>query len=190
MIGLVLCGGNSTRMGADKGLLKVDGETWAALAARKLQDLQLPVVLSINPLQYEPYGQVFEKQQLIVDNKKFNASAPLFGLLSVHLKFPEEDLFVLACDIKDMSTNLMQALQEQYQKHSGEAYVYHTGDRPQPLCGIYTATGLNRIYHLYLNGELNRYSMMHLLELVNTVAITVKEENRHYFNNYNTPEHT
>ena len=44
MIGVVLCGGNSTRMGSDKGLLKEEEETWAELAGRKLKALQLPVL--------------------------------------------------------------------------------------------------------------------------------------------------
>jgi len=40
MIGVVLCGGQSSRMHADKGLIKVQGVTWAEAAFQKMEALQ------------------------------------------------------------------------------------------------------------------------------------------------------
>lgn len=188
MTGIVLCGGNSTRMGTDKGLLKEEEQTWAELAASKLTALHLPVVVSVNREQLQMYEQIFPADQLLADNDTFDAKAPLFGLLSVHLKLQSEDLFVLACDIRDMTTALMENLVNEYNQKTHEAYTYHTGDRPQPMCGIYTAEGLKRIYDLYRQGHLNRYSMMHTLKVLKTKYIPVKDEDCPAFNNYNTPE--
>ena len=173
-------------MGTDKGLLKEEEQTWAELAARKFTALQLPVIISVNKEQFPVYEQIFPADQLVVDDERFTAEAPLFGLLSVHLRFPTEDLFVLACDIKDMTTELMQHLVEN--RHGGyEAYVYQT-DRPQPLCGIYTAGGLKKIHQAFLNGSLTRFSMMHVLDALNTKYIPVEAANVQAFNNYNRPE--
>jgi molybdopterin-guanine dinucleotide biosynthesis protein A len=188
MTGVVLCGGSSTRMGTDKGLLKDEEQTWAELAARKLTALQLPVVISVNQQQRQLYEQIFFPEQLIVDSDSFSAKAPLFGLLSVHLQFSKEDLFVLACDIKNMTTDLMQQLLDEYKQETHEAYVYQTGETPQPLCGIYTASGLCRIYDLLRKGKLKRFSMMYALEVLNTKYIPVKDTGLAFFNNYNSPE--
>jgi molybdenum cofactor guanylyltransferase len=188
MTGVVLCGGASTRMGTDKGLLKEEEITWAELAAQKLSSLNLPVFISINPRQLQTYEQIFLRNQLIVDNKAFDAKAPLFGLLSAHLQLPEEDLFVLACDLKDMTTSLMQKLYACAEQEMHEAYVYQAQNRPQPLCGIYRAVGLHKVYGLYQEGTLGRFSMMHTLEVLNTKYIPVNEEDEAAFNNYNSPD--
>lgn len=187
MTGVVLCGGKSTRMGTDKGLLKEEEQTWAEMAARKFTALQLPVVISVNESQFPVYEQIFPAGQLVIDNECFAAKAPLFGLLSVHLRLPTEDLFVLACDIRDMTTDLMQQLHSECKRYDYEAYVFRT-DRPQPLCGIYTAGGLKKIYQAFLDGGLTRFSMMHVLELLNTKYIPVEAENVQAFNNYNRPD--
>jgi molybdopterin-guanine dinucleotide biosynthesis protein A len=189
MTGVVLCGGSSTRMGKDKGLLKEEEQTWAEIAARKFAALHLPVVISVNQQQAETYGQIFAPEQLVVDNERFDVKAPLFGLLSVHLQTPD-DLFVLACDIRDITTDLLENLLSYYSLGSHEAYVYQTGERPQPLCGIYTANGLNRIYRSYQEGALERFSMMHVLENLHTNYIVVKNEELPAFNNYNSPDQT
>ena len=39
MLGIVLCGGQSLRMGMDKGLMTYGGQFWAALAMQKLHEL-------------------------------------------------------------------------------------------------------------------------------------------------------
>lgn len=188
MKGIVLCGGASTRMGTDKGLLKEEELTWAELAAGKLSALNLPVFVSVNKAQVPVYEQIFSRKQLIVDNASFDEKAPLFGLLSVHLRFPNDDLFALACDIRDMTTTLMKGLFNEHKEETYEAYVYHTGDRPQPLCGIYTISGLRNTYNLYQKGQLKRYSMMYILELLQTKYLPVEEEDLTAFNNYNSPD--
>ena len=172
-------------MGRDKGLLKEEAQTWAEIAARKFAALQLPVVISVNRQQAGTYGQIFSPEQLITDDERFNAKAPLFGLLSVHLQIGD-DLFVLACDIRDMTASLMQDLLDSYQQGSHEAYIYQTGEKPQPLCGIYRAGGLERIYSLFQQGKLKRFSMMHVLELLHTKSILVPDEALPAFNNYNS----
>ena len=51
LIGVVLCGGKSSRMGSDKGLLKLNDKTWAELAVKKMEQLRIPVYVSINETQ-------------------------------------------------------------------------------------------------------------------------------------------
>lgn len=187
MTGVILCGGNSIRMGKDKGLLKEEDVTWAERAARKLTALGLRVVISINPQQPESYEGIFAKEQLVIDTEDLPVKGPLLGILSVHRKFQNEDLFVLACDMKEMTTSLLETLYKQCSAGKQEAYVYTTGDKLQPLCGIYTAAGLNRIYQLLRYGHLKKFSMMHVLECLDTSCIRANEDDAIFFNNYNHP---
>lgn len=175
-------------MGNDKGLLKENAQTWAQMAAQKLAAFQQPVVVSVNKSQLPAYSILFPEQQLVPDNDDVAVKGPLLGLLSVHLRFPGNDLFVLACDMKDMTTAVLQNILHHATQEAYEAFVCTTDGKPQPLCGIYTANGLKRLYGLLQAGELKRLSMMHVLEVLNTAYLTVTNEDLPCFNNYNRPD--
>src|SRR5690606_41870089 len=106
--GVVLCGGESKRMGKDKGLLPLGKDNWAQTAFHKLQKLNIPVCLSVNSKQIHAYIHFFSAEQLIKDET--SAKGPLRGLLSVHLKYPNDDLLLLACDMTEMDTTTLETL--------------------------------------------------------------------------------
>jgi molybdenum cofactor guanylyltransferase len=186
MTGVVLCGGESTRMGTDKGLLEIQSKTWAEVAETKLAALGIPVVISINTKQHEQYSKIFQPEKLIPDQTAIDVKGPLLGLLSLHQILPEEDLIVLACDMIDMKTKLLQQLLAKYNEGKHDAYIYSSGENYQPLCGIYKAGGLKKINEIYQKGSLKRYSMMHVLEILQTEVLSIKEEDVACFNNYNS----
>jgi molybdopterin-guanine dinucleotide biosynthesis protein A len=188
MKGVVLCGGQSTRMGADKGLLKLGNITWAELAASKLSSLQIPVSLSVHKEQAAVYSKIFSPGQLIIDNEALSIKGPLLGVLSAHQNFPDEDLFILACDMIEMSGSVLQDLVNNYQQVPFEAFVYTTSERIQSLCGIYSSMGLKKIHHLLQHSKLKKFSMLSVLELLNANYISVPEPLLHCFTNYNSQE--
>src|SRR6202012_3284429 len=102
MLGVVLCGGQSSRMGQDKGLIATQTTNWAGLALEKLSSLNIPVVLSVNNRQKTSYQAIFSDKLLIADNPELSLKGPLAGILSIHLQYPTEDLFILACDLPYM----------------------------------------------------------------------------------------
>jgi molybdopterin-guanine dinucleotide biosynthesis protein A len=195
MLGVILCGGQSSRMGADKGMLKAplpqkegylnDANTWAQTAVDKISALAIPVVLSVNEKQLTDYSTIFSARQLVTDNAALSIKGPLSGLLSVHLQYPAEDLLLLACDMPLMETDLLKELIAQYQTLPADTFVFVNDGEPEPLCGIYTAAALSGIYHSHVLSPLPKHSMKYLLEHSNTITIPVPADKKKCFRNFN-----
>ena len=186
MLGIILCGGQSSRMGSDKGLLKLEANTWAQTAIDKMSALNIPIKISVNSQQYPDYKLVFASADLITDNPTLSLKGPLLGVLSSHLQFPQEDLFILACDMPLMESSLLHTLYTSYQQEpSFNAYVFTNEGEPEPLCGIYKASGLSTILEMLVSGRLSKHSMKFVLDHLATMRIPVADEQKKFFRNFN-----
>ncbi|MFW0718354.1 molybdenum cofactor guanylyltransferase [Pedobacter sp. N23S346] len=186
MIGMVFCGGKSTRMGTDKGLIPVMEENWASLACKKLSALGIPVKVSINSGQEKDYLKFFNKEQLLPDNLSLSIAGPLLGLLSTHVQYPTENIFVLACDLPLMSTSLLSRLQSAEEKvPDADAIVYVNAGNMEPLCAIYKAKGLIKIMNELKAEKLTRHSMKHILSLLKVHRLEIPEGEEKAFTNFN-----
>ncbi|MBD0352143.1 MAG: molybdenum cofactor guanylyltransferase [Flavisolibacter sp.] len=188
MTGVVLCGGQSSRMGTDKGLLQQASSGWAQVATEKLSFLQIPIAVSVNQQQYPFYKNTFKHLSLIEDNPLLSVGGPLKGILSVHIQMAQEDLLVLACDMPSMQIEVLQHLLSTSKIRNEEAFVFKNRNTIEPLCSIYTAKGLNKILQLYQQGEIKRFSMQHAVSCLQTYFLPVPPQWEYCFTNYNTPE--
>jgi molybdopterin-guanine dinucleotide biosynthesis protein A len=187
MIALVLCGGQSTRMGSDKGLLQPNAKTWAATAADIIMEQGLPVQFSVNNNQLEYYSQFLPSKDLIVDNETLAVHGPLIGLLSAHLKYPNKNILVLACDMPLMQSSLIKELITACKQHAHfDAWLYKSNAHPEPLCAIYSSNALASILQLLKDGKLYKHSMKFMLEQINPFYIPVQEEQEKCFRNFNS----
>jgi molybdopterin-guanine dinucleotide biosynthesis protein A len=187
MTGVVLCGGQSTRMGRDKGLLLSGGRTWCEHGFYLLSSLTIPVVVSVNSQQQEIYSSLLSPEHLIADDTKLQIGGPLLGLLSVYDRV-KDDLLLLACDMQKMQIGILKELLERHINSNHEAYVYATGDQLQPLCAIYTCAAIDKIYTLYHQQQLERHSMLYVLDCLSKQVINIPESLWPCFSNYNSPE--
>ncbi len=189
MLGVVLCGGESSRMGSDKALLKLNTQTWAQTAADKISTLQIPVVLSVRASQHNNYAAIFPSSKLVKDLENLPIKGPLCGVLSVHNQYPADDLFILACDMPMMESLVLNELIRHYRSNPGyEAYLFTSDGEPEPLCGIYAGKALAAIMQKFHGGQLPRHSMKFMLEQINTFSIAIHEQDKKYFRNFNTQE--
>lgn len=188
MLGIVLCGGQSVRMGTDKGLLSHQGKLWAKIAEDKLRAIGLEIKLSINLYQQEKYNDYFQAAQLIADNASLDLKGPLVGVLSAHLENPDTDLFILACDLLLMESRILQKVKEVMEANdSFDAYIYkRDGQQQEPLCGIYTAAGLKKILTLVQTGKLTRHSMKFTLSNLKVCEIRAEDQDYRSFENFNS----
>jgi len=187
MLGVVLCGGQSTRMKSDKGLLTHNENTWAGMAADKLSSLELPIAISINGTQVDTYSSIFPAEQLVTDHEELQIKGPLLGLLSVYLRHSDSDLLVLACDMPMMETDLLKKLVHQYYSDPvADSFIYTNNGEPEPLCGIYRSRGLAFIMRRLQSNQLPRHSMKFMLQQITTFSIPIPENKTACFRNFNS----
>ena len=187
MLGIILCGGQSLRMGADKGLLTHDDKVWALLAGDKLRKLDIPVAFSVNPIQQQAYAAHLEKEKLIVDQADLDIRGPLLGVLSAHLSHEAEDLFLLACDLVLMESSTLQMLLHIYKTEASfDVYIFTKDNEQEPLCGIYTSQGLRKVMSTLHTTGLEKHSMKFVLSKLRVCEIVLDEKDYRSFINFNS----
>ncbi|AXY73321.1 molybdenum cofactor guanylyltransferase [Paraflavitalea soli] len=187
MLGVVLAGGESSRMGTDKGLIRLETKTWAQIALDKLAVFQIPVVISVNAKQHAEYQAQFRVEQLLKDNEGLAIRGPLAGLLSVHRRFPKQDLFVLACDMLLMENSMMEKLVAAYKSSQEDVYLFTNHGEPEPLCAIYTARALADTLDRYHSSKLTKHSIKFMLSHLAVSSIPLQPGQEKYFRNFNSP---
>ncbi len=192
LIAVILSGGQSSRMGQDKGLLQDDGVAWVETLQQKLNQLPLPVYVSINQQQLNTYEAALTAQNLILDNQSLrHINGPLKGILSAHQAFPLKHILFLPCDMPLLTEEVFRlwiaAFQKQSQSQS--AVVCHTEKRLQPLCGVYSHHVLKKLNILYEQGKLQDQSMHSVIEnVLRAQVLQVPQNLLSQFKNFNTPD--
>ena len=182
IIGVVLCGGESKRMGQDKGLIRIGNITWSEHMALKIVALGLPVRISINKSQYDKYRDLFPSGYLIEDNA--DVKGPLRGLLSAHAQLPDKNILLLGCDLIDMNETTLEALINSFETDgSYEYYTYMESNFAETLCTIYTSKALSKVADQVRLHQLKKFSLHGLLDSGKTKRIPVPDKIS--FKNYN-----
>lgn len=184
--GLVLSGGESRRMGRDKGLISTETTTWANRAGTLLRSVDLPVSVLIREAQRPAYTtQILSDFELLSD-LDLPVGGPLKGLLSFHVRYPQADVLVLPCDMQNLTTGLLRELIDFYgEVPDAEAWVFEVGERVQPFPGIYSAGWLGAVSEKMQSENLPRHGLVHLLDSAKTASRVGKDESA--FRNFNSP---
>ncbi|HLQ40414.1 MAG TPA: molybdenum cofactor guanylyltransferase [Tetragenococcus sp.] len=109
---VVLCGGKSSRMGFDKALLKIDHQYVVQKTCQNLQKIFAEILLVTD--RKDKFPDQIQRQYSIVEDE-FYQKGPLGGLVTAlhHIKTPY--LFLIACDIPNVSLTDIHQLYEQIQ---------------------------------------------------------------------------
>lgn len=179
-IGVVLCGGESSRMGRDKGLIAEKGLTWAERAANLLAPHVQSVVFSVRDSQVAAYQQAIESAECVIDSQV--DSGPLGGLISVHKVFPDAHLLLLACDMTAVTAaDFLPLLAAK-----GEIVAYRHGDLFEPLCARYSPAACREILRRSRTSAGRLPGLQRLLHELHVTALTPQDSKN--LESRNTPE--
>lgn len=183
--GLVLCGGNSRRMGNDKGLLSIGGKLWVEERIRTLSPFTEGCLISIREEQKSDYIKVISNIEFVED--RFENIGPISGILSAHDRYPNEDFLVLACDMPSSDLWVFSELLKMYgAAFRAKSYFCVTEGNIEPFPAIYTSELLNEVARK-MNDPGFDSSPKKTLERSNGTAFEVGSDRSSIFLNYNTP---
>jgi len=165
LYGLVLSGGQSTRMGTDKGLIRYHGVPQREYLYDLLHEVCDETFISIRK---EQTADLPSRMQVILDLDEFRG--PYNGLLSAHKKYPDVAWLVLACDLPLMDLEaLKELIAARNPEREATAFALEENPLPEPLCAIWEPHALkNSVAYLEEgNGTCPRkYLINHDTELV------------------------
>ena len=179
LLGLLLAGGRSTRMGRDKAALAYGGQPQAARAAALLRGVCAETFVSVRPGQEPPAG--LTDVPTLPD--RFLDCGPMGGILSALFARPEAAWLVLACDLPFVTPATLAALLagRRPERHAS-AFRSATDGFPEPLCAVYEPK--------------SRFALLHFLALgydcprkvlINTRAALLDAADPHWLDNVNHP---
>jgi molybdopterin-guanine dinucleotide biosynthesis protein A len=165
ILGVVLAGGASRRMGRDKAVLPWTGTTLAHRAAELLAEACGEVVIA------GPAKLARADLEVVAD--VFPDHGPLAGLHAGLERAGGRAIFALACDMPFVSVELVRHLADAAGGAEAGARVAAGEGGAQPLCGVYAPAGRAVAEGRLRAGEL---SVLGFLESIGGVAMPITAE--------------
>lgn len=150
LIGVVLTGGASRRMGRTKALIEVGGTPMASRVAGALFDAgcESVVLYGGDPRQLAPLD-------LPVLPDRHPGEGPLGGILGVLELFAEQatDILIVACDLANLSSTDLIVLIEAARLRPDADVVVANGGRVEPTCALWRSASADRVRASFDGGE-------------------------------------
>lgn len=182
LVGLILAGGKSERMGCDKGMLKYHGRTQRTWLSTLLGEFCRRVFVSIRP------GQIVEPAEaieVIVDELPYLNCGPMGALLSAIEHHPGHAWLVVSCDLPFLDRSTVKCLlTERNSLCLATAFVNSETGRPEPLVTIYEAEFMRGLPSAFSAGA---NSMMKILHASDNVKL-VRNYDARWIKSADTPE--
>jgi molybdopterin-guanine dinucleotide biosynthesis protein A len=168
--GIVVCGGQSSRMGTDKSLLVYHDKPQYA----HIHDLLVPlcerVIISCNP---DQSARMKDFEQ-VIDLPAFSGNGPIAAILSVFQAYPNHDLLVVGCDYPFLSNRELTFFLHSIKRDALAAAFYNEAGRYEPLLAWYSRDCAAIIRQHFDNGD---YSLHYFLEKVRAEKYRPESEN-------------
>jgi molybdopterin-guanine dinucleotide biosynthesis protein A len=158
LYGLVICGGESTRMGTDKSLLVYYQKPQHEHVADLLAPLCEHVILCCNAAQHRTFRTSYPK---LADLPEYAGAGPMTGLLTAFETFPGNDFIVAGCDYPYLTTDELAIFLHSIDKDLPAAAFYNPDGFYEPLLGWYSRSVRNALLQYFKNGSrsLQRFLM-------------------------------
>jgi molybdopterin-guanine dinucleotide biosynthesis protein A len=127
--GVILAGGNSSRMGTDKGVMDLNGKKVVQYVIDALKPVVDDIIIIANNENYSDLG-------LPVYNDEIKDCGPLGGIYTALQKIKTEKAIILSCDIPFVNSSLLADIISQSEDYDAIVPV-HDG-KFEPICAVYT----------------------------------------------------
>lgn len=175
--GIILAGGKSTRMGTDKGLLKIENKTFVACVIDAVKPLVDDIIIVSDNPDYDQFG--FKRIDDIIKE-----AGPVAGLYAGLKHSKTDDNLVLSCDVPMISTEVLgQLLKPEF--YSYEVVQIQSKGKTMPLIARYKKDCLTTCYNLLMQGE-RRLRLA--VSQFNTKSVLIDEKHSDVVKNVNTKE--
>jgi len=160
--GIVLAGGKSSRMGTDKGFLKLEGMTFMERIIHSLKPLVNQIIIVSDNADYDLFGQK-RVEDMIKD------SGPLAGLYTGLYHSKTEYNLVLSCDVPLINGITLKKLIDNMED-GVDVVQFESQNKTIPLVAIYRKHCMNICLELLKKDEKRlRVALAHLK--VKTIAV-------------------
>lgn len=166
LAGLVLCGGQSVRMGRDKAFINYHSKEQYAFVADQMKPFTKNVFISCNSKQQLKISQ---DCSCVVDSATYINAGPMTGVLSAFEQLHDASLLVMGCDYPHFTETDIKALVEA-REEGYDVVCYHHPESgyDEPLLAIYENHSASLLLNFYQKGNT---SLQQFLKTVNTKRI-------------------
>lgn len=133
IIAVILCGGQSKRIGTNKAFLKIGDKSFIEALINKLCKLFKGIIISTKDAVL--YRQL-KSSRVMIARDKSKVLGSLVGIYSALKKSPTKYIFVIAVDMPIIKTGLIKRLLNNYKGY--DVVVPKTRKGLEPLCAIYS----------------------------------------------------
>ncbi len=165
LIGVVACGGNSSRMGIEKCHLNYHGKPQCYY----LYELMLPfckeVFISCNTKQSTSFLSAYN---IIVDKTEYGNHGPISGLLSAFSQQQTHSILFIGCDYPYINESVIEKLVSCRNKNRSAISYVNEKMLFEPLISIYENSCLKELLRRFSE---KKYSLKGLLENTDTLPI-------------------
>lgn len=163
--GLVLIGGNSSRMGTDKSMIQYHKKPQRYHVYENLVPFCEKVFISCNK---DQAGSISAGYSFITDNDLYKAIGPMAVLLTAFTKFPEKNMLLIGCDYPFLTANDLQQLSVNCNTERPAGF-YNKGENIyEPLLAWYPYTAFGTLKEMFHS---NKYSLQYFLKEADAIKL-------------------
>jgi molybdopterin-guanine dinucleotide biosynthesis protein A len=171
----ILCGGKSSRMQSEKGLVLYQNKAFIEHIIEAVLPISENIQLITNTNDYDYLN--YKKVKDIIANK-----GPLGGIYSALVHSEMELNLMLSCDIPLISTEILLELTENHSRNF-DVSVFVDTDRIHPLIGMYSKNCLPVLKKAL---DANELKMIRFIQNISRQLIPISEEKKPFFKNINS----
>ena len=175
LVGVVISGGKSSRMGTDKSLLLWNNKPFYLHAAEILAPFCSEIYVSCNVSQSNNYIL-----PVIID--KYGSYGPISGVLSSMRALSGCSIITLPCDMPELSEGIINEMISSNKERLDGVFLKDDNNQLEPMLAIYNPTIYSKLLAWYDSGK---YSLKKFIESCDNISYLTLD--MHTLINLNTP---